>query len=216
MSPHGGEKKEPLLQDSSEKIIEKFENFPNNRWLSWSGQNPYLLGEDIVKNGYYVPFFMNKDTYRFAMGSHRINSLIGYHNNCEKIKKSFLCFQYNFFANDIEFNAPGKPPLELYYLTYKNPTIRFPDNIRRISGILDTNGGACTNLIFDYNKKIDNEKLDLKKIIPAPCLNKAKDFNDFISQPFDDKIIAQIQEYYPLSTPFKGNYNSQTRLTSYF
>lgn len=194
------------IKDDLNYLSEKFSYFPNNRWLSSMKDEPYLLGADIVNNGAIVPLLTTPGNKQFIMGSHRLGSLIYYHKNIKPITKLFLCLSFN--TESKVFNCPGEMGLDIPYLSYRYPSTRFPRDMRDIRAAFDTNGGGCSNLIFDYNKKIENEPNGkYKKIIPAPCLNNQEDFNKFISKPFTDQYLADIAEHYDLWMPFEGNYS---------
>lgn len=181
-----------------------FPIYPSNRWLASTSDSPEKLGEDIVKNGGYVPFFLEQGGH-FSMGGHRLSSLIYYHNNIEPITKLFLILKFNQDAQ--VFNAPDKMGFMVPYLSFGFVTSRMPKDLQDIRYLLDTNGGACANLIFDYNKRIDEEpEKKYKKIIAAPCLNNQESFDKFVKAPFSDQYLSEISKHYPLIMPFPAHY----------
>ena len=183
-----------------QELSNKFSNFPNNRFLTIYSNNPHNLAGDILNNGYYVPMLSMQNKY-FINGSHRIGSLISYNNNIKKIKKQFLCLSLNDQV-DKKYNVDSFKGLSIDVIYNNGVKIVYPLNNKDIIHLVDSNGGMASNLSFDYNRKIDELQLNIRKIIPAPCLNNQDKFDDFISTPFTDEYLIDIEKYFGIYLPF--------------
>lgn len=192
----------PIVSEDLEILSQRFAEFTNNRYLTGAKDNPYLLAEDILKNGYYVPMLSQSNNTRFCNGSHRIGSLIAYHKNIQPITKNFLCLCFN-EKNTKQYNTTKDNGLELKVIFNNGTHIAHPENNSDISDLFDTNGGMASNLAFDYNRRIKQDQLNEKLIIPAPCLNDRKKFDDYISKPFSDHYLSEISKIYGLHMPFE-------------
>lgn len=64
-----------------------------NPYLNEYKDTPIKLAEDILNNGMYVPFIMDRITGNLAIinGTHRMNALAYYSLNIEPVHKKFLC-----------------------------------------------------------------------------------------------------------------------------
>lgn len=206
-------KRSSIVSTDLKVLSERFSTFKNNRYLIGAKDNPYLLAEDILKNGCYVPMLSQNNNERFCNGSHRIGTLIAYHQNIKPITKNFLCLCFN---DDVkkEYNTNSLNGLELKIIFNGGTHIALPENNKDISDLFDTNGGMAANLAFDYNRRIQQEKLDKKLIIPAPCLNDRKKFDDFILNPFTDNYLSIINDIYGLYLPFQ-HYKSIPEVSFY-
>ena len=77
--------KSPIVSTDLRILSERFSTFKNNRYLTIAKDRPYWLAEDILKNGYFVPLLTMENNIRFCNGSHRIGTLIAYHQNIKPI-----------------------------------------------------------------------------------------------------------------------------------
>lgn len=195
-------KNSPIVSEDLSVLSERFATFTNNRYLMGAKDNPYLLAEDILKNGYYVPMLSQSNNGRFCNGSHRIGSLIAYHKNIQPITKNFLCLCFNDQISK-QYNTEENNGLELKAILNGGTKIVHPETNKDISDLFDTNGGMASNLVFDYNRRVQQEQLNEKLIIPAPCLNDRKKFDNYISKPFTDNYLSEIKKVYGLHLPFE-------------
>lgn len=184
---------------AEEELTERFLKFPTNRYLTQYANTPTKLAEDIVKNGYYVPLLTMQNKY-FINGSHRVASLISYHQNVEPIQKIFLCLSVN---KDYlqKYNSNGNRGLELKRIEPQRTVTSYPRDNHDVFHIFDSNGGMATTLLFDYNQRVKTIP-NLKPIIPAECLNNRLEFDNFIGQPFSEKYLRDIEKHYSIYLPF--------------
>ena len=125
---------------SEEDIRSNLSDIDYNPFLNNCKENPTALAEDILKNGMYVPFIMNKVTGNLAIvnGTHRLNSLAYYSLNVAPIHKKFLCIVLKEGQTyPLQYNLPWLYDGYLFYVPLQKKEY--------LTQLFDLNGGEVSH-----------------------------------------------------------------------
>lgn len=157
-----------------------FTNFQTpDKFLQLYQNDKEGLGQAILKDGTYTPFFYFKDFNDLNMvmlGKHRLFSLL----TCcqrEKIARKFLFVEYPIDPLNLKEAKEKKVeesfPLYYFSLDEVNPKLIYPQNIHEINQVFLRTGDFLSDYFYT------------KKICPALCINSPEAFEDFLLEKND-------------------------------
>lgn len=155
-----------------------------NSFLNKYREEKMLLGEDLIKNGSFFPFFSHKNqrenTIDIILGKHRVYSLMLYYNfHSEEIKKQFLIIELPEKTSNIYHSKINK---DVFYAFREdlNPILvpqQLHSRFHLLVHLFDAIGGKLSNLLFNSN------------LSPSEILNNENLFTQFINEPLDENNI---------------------------
>ena len=154
-----------------------FNGLNQDPWLKKYSFNKFKLGQDIINNGTFTPFFFQQiNNYNFVrLGRHRLYSLI-LNNRITPIKKNFLFIEFPLFQ-DIQNNETLEEiktwNQKLYFFdpARQKPILKQPKNQSEFFYIMNQNG----DILSHYFHRT--------KIKPFEGFNNEQIFNNWINNP---------------------------------
>ena len=184
------------LESMTQKSASDFsEQTTKNDYLQLYEKRHIQLGQDLLKNGCFFPFGIgyNNNNHKLSVlfGKHRIYSLL----LSPRQNKKFLFIQYPYLFNNntknIDFlNSPLKKPFECYFLSLQYTYSIYSYKTTNPQDIFDE-----FLWLSDY---LPHELFNFREIIkPNIIFNDETAFHSFITQPFNDNNLKEIQKLWP-------------------